>query len=261
MTTDDSHKPLTTSEFIALRDRIAAKGSKGITEDERTELLKRTKNGERLARELFVLLHERLVGLAVSKDKRRRRKVFHVDDPEAMQEGRLAILRAAETFDPTKSRFSTWLFWHLRSCNRYDNSGDPMVWMGRAKFFRSVKIEGGEIAALRDLACLDEPIDGEESSSLSDMIGSEGPTPEDLFAEMQVGSEVQSTIRAALATLSDRERFVIESRFSDDDPSLADLAQVLNISRERVRQIEEAALEKLRRRMGSLRIDSASSRT
>jgi hypothetical protein len=72
VTTEAEPKPLSTSEFIVLRDRIKAKGYKGLTDDERADLLARTKRKERRAEELFVMLHERFVAHVVSKDKLRR---------------------------------------------------------------------------------------------------------------------------------------------------------------------------------------------
>lgn len=246
VTTEAEVKPLTTAEFVALRDRIKAKGYKGIGEAERDDLLKRTKNGERLAQNLFVLLHERVVELILSKYIRRMCGLRNIDIQEAMQEGRLAILRAVENYDSSVGTFSNYLFWHLRSCNRFNNSGDPMIWMGPLAFSRGKRIEKDETGCLIDVVGLDESIGDEDTSTVEEMIPAEGQTPEEEFANLQATHALLSAIRVATTNLTDRERFVIEKRFGEDALTLEEVGQLLGLTREGARFVEGKALEKIR---------------
>jgi RNA polymerase sigma-32 factor len=68
-----------------------------------------------------------------------------------------------------------------------------------------------------------------------------------MLGELQVNRELSREIGKAVATLNEKERFIIEKRVTSDEPlTLQDIADHFSISRERVRQIEEAALRKIK---------------
>ncbi|HEY6837152.1 MAG TPA: sigma-70 family RNA polymerase sigma factor, partial [Geobacteraceae bacterium] len=70
---------------------------------------------------------------------------------------------------------------------------------------------------------------------------------EELFAEMEEAGVLRGEVARALAGLNEKERFVIERRVTADDPlTLQEIADHFAISRERVRQIEEGALRKMK---------------
>ena len=74
------------------------------------------------------------------------------------------------------------------------------------------------------------------------------PTPVELIEEFDDIQHKHEAINTALAVLNDKERFIIENRILKDEPdTLQEVGEKLNITRERVRQIEARALEKLKK--------------
>jgi len=70
---------------------------------------------------------------------------------------------------------------------------------------------------------------------------------EDLLAEFQVKQQLQAQVAQAMTLLNEKERFVVEHRITADEPmTLQEIASHFSISRERVRQIEEGALKKMK---------------
>jgi RNA polymerase sigma-32 factor len=75
----------------------------------------------------------------------------------------------------------------------------------------------------------------------------EGPSPEQLAAARELQERTRSAVSVALSALTDRERRIVETRsLEEDGPTLALLGRELGLSRERVRQIEQRAHQKLR---------------
>ena len=98
---------------------------------------------------------------------------------------------------------------------------------------------------------LNSPIshDGDSGEKM-DFLADTAESQETLLAEREELSGRQQLLAKALSTLSDRERDILERRRLKDDPdTLDDLSQIYNISRERVRQIEVKAFEKLQKEM------------
>ncbi|MEE8202403.1 MAG: sigma-70 family RNA polymerase sigma factor, partial [Alphaproteobacteria bacterium] len=84
------------------------------------------------------------------------------------------------------------------------------------------------------------------------------PTPEDIVLARRDGDTRAGWIEEALARLTPRERQIIAGRFLGDDPmTLAELGEVFGVSKERVRQIEAKALDKLRATIGAISADPA----
>jgi RNA polymerase sigma-32 factor len=106
-------------------------------------------------------------------------------------------------------------------------------------------------AAMGQATSLDAPAntnDVGDIQTFADIIPSDAPIAEDLLNEQQVKKHLKSDIAAALDKLNPREKHIIATRKlapADEMKTLEDLSQVYNISRERVRQIEVAALKKL----------------
>ena len=113
----------------------------------------------------------------------------------------------------------------------------------------------------QEVLSLDAPLSGEDEETVGDASPDDGPTPLDAL----IAKERIECARASLAALPERERFVVEQHTGDDEVALADIGSTLaaertgrlGLSRERVRQIEQNALETLRRRTDKgLRLDS-----
>jgi RNA polymerase sigma-32 factor len=80
-----------------------------------------------------------------------------------------------------------------------------------------------------------------------------GPSPEDCAQERLDGQRTRDHIAAAMDVLSSRERWILERRIlTDNEATLEALGRTLGISKERVRQIEARALEKLRDRLEAM---------
>jgi RNA polymerase sigma-32 factor len=94
---------------------------------------------------------------------------------------------------------------------------------------------------------LDTPI-GEEETTHLDTLRDLNPGQEDALADAQERAIVKNEVNYALALLNEKERFVIEKRVMAEEPqSLQVIGERLGLSRERIRQIESAALKKLQK--------------
>ena len=110
-------------------------------------------------------------------------------------------------------------------------------------------IEMNRRLAVRDLS-LNAPMSRErdEGAEFQDALVDESPSPESLTAEHQESTYRRALVRQAMGDLPDRERHILAERWLADEPkTLEELGSVYGISRERVRQLEARALDKVRR--------------
>jgi RNA polymerase sigma-32 factor len=104
----------------------------------------------------------------------------------------------------------------------------------------------------RDLS-LDAPVRADAAGSVLDTVASPTPSQEDQFFAGERASQLGTQVRAALEVLDPRERYIMETRVMADladELSLAEIGRRLGVSRERARQIEVRAKQKLRRALG-----------
>jgi RNA polymerase sigma-32 factor len=102
-------------------------------------------------------------------------------------------------------------------------------------------------------ASLNTPMGAEGDSEWQDWLADEDPTPAAAYAEREEYDQRMTLLQEAMVELTEREREILtQRRLSEDPVTLEDLSVVYNVSRERIRQIEVRAFEKLQKAMQTL---------
>ena len=207
---------------------------------------------------------------------------------DLVAEGNVGLMQAAEKFDPDRGfRFATYAMWWIRAAiQEYILHSWSLVKMGttaaqKKLFFnlrrlkgRMEELEQGDLSAEtvtaiateldvpesevvemnRRLAGVDNSLNAmlgqDADSEWLEMLPDEGPSQETLVADADELSQRRSLLGKALDTLNPREREILTERRLKDDPStLEELSHRYAVSRERIRQIEVRAFEKLQKAM------------
>ncbi len=239
-----------------------------------------TESGDTEAAHKLVTSHLRLVAkIAMSY------RGYGLPVSDLVSEGSIGLMKAVKKFDPERGfRLSTYAMWWIRaSITEYVLRSWSMVKLGtmaaQKKLFFSLRkmksrlniIESGDLTPeqltqladamnvsedeinsmnrrlmARD-ASLNAPLtQDEEGAEFQDTLIDGGLSPETLAANSQEASFRSKLLHRAMADLNDRERDIItERRLSEDPMTLEDLGKRYGISRERVRQLEVRAFEKI----------------
>ncbi|TAJ68900.1 MAG: RNA polymerase sigma factor RpoH [Phenylobacterium sp.] len=208
---------------------------------------------------------------------------------EVISEGNVGLMQAVKKFDPDKGfRLATYAMWWIRaSIQEYILRSWSLVKMGttaaQKKLFFNLRKAKSEIAALQEgdlrpdqvsqiatkLGVLDEevvsmnrrlsggdaslnsPMRADSESEWQDwLVDNDTPSQETVVADSQEMNLRMSLLEAAMTELTDRERHILTQRRLKDEPTtLEELASEYGVSRERVRQIEVRAFEKLQKSM------------
>ncbi|MGE0669272.1 MAG: RNA polymerase sigma factor RpoH [Sphingomonadales bacterium] len=207
---------------------------------------------------------------------------------ELISEGNVGMMQAVKRFDPDKGfRLATYAMWWIRaSIQEYVLRSWSLVKMGttaaQKKLFFNLRRVKGQIEAIEegDLkpenvteiarrlgvtedevvsmnrrltapdSSLNAPLRDDSDSEWQDMLVDEDMDQEERLAERDEMSLRQQLLTEAMSVLNDREKHILtERRLKDEPATLEDLSQEYNISRERVRQIEVRAFEKLQKAM------------
>jgi RNA polymerase sigma-32 factor len=206
---------------------------------------------------------------------------------EVISEGNVGLMQAVRKFEPEKGfRLATYAMWWIRAAiQEYILRSWSLVKLGttaaQKKLFFNLRRLKGEIAAMEegDLkpenvqqiatklgvteeevtsmnrrmasggdASLNTPVGMDGDAEWQDWIADERPGQAEEFAEKDEFSARMGLLGDALATLNERERDIItERRLKDEPATLEDLSVRYNVSRERIRQIEVRAFEKLQK--------------
>ena len=208
---------------------------------------------------------------------------------EVISEGNVGLMQAVKKFEPEKGfRLATYAMWWIRAAiQEYILRSWSLVKMGttaaQKKLFFNLRRMKGEMAALEEgdlrpdqvktiahkLAVTDDDVIqmnrrlAGPDASLNAPVGMEGDaewqdwltddaseSQETTVANSEEYEARMSLLETAMATLSERERHIIQERRLKDEPAtLEDLSKEYGVSRERVRQIEVRAFEKLQKAM------------
>lgn len=142
-----------------------------------------------------------------------------------------------------------WLKAKLERASRLNPEQDPTAQEQIAKVLRVSVREVGRMAdrlSQRDQS-LNNPVGEDSGDEVGDFLVDPSPTPEEIVLDRREIQVRRSWLDAALGELTERERAIVQARFlRDDKQTLEELGAELGITKERVRQIEHKAFEKLR---------------
>lgn len=252
-----------------------------LSREEEFELARRLRQGDTTALHQLVRAYTRLV---VSAATRFRHYGLPVSD--LVQEGNVGLMIAACRFDPQRDvRFSTYAVWWIRAAiqdfvlrnwsivrtgttaaqktlffnlRRLQNkiereTGHAIDDAGRARIARELEVAESEVADMeRRISFSDQslnmPLDDCGDTDWQSLLPDEAPSPEEVVIRMRDGEIQQGWLTQAMDSLSPRERRIIaERQLRDTGTTLEELGLQLGISKERVRQLEARALDKIRK--------------
>ncbi len=264
-----------TNQYIRKISQIDHK----ISREESHELWKRVKRGDRRAKERIMELNLKLV-IPIAK----RFLYQGADLMDLVEEGNLGLLHAIDKFDPKKGyRFSTYAsYWIEQYVRRSveENSKTiripPHAWTALRKWLKQWDAMHGKLGRdptmaemakhmhwnanqvrtalnaseiVTGLSSIETPISssGETDDTMGDTLkDADSSTPDNLISILRLHDELKD----ALVEIGERERMIVEYRYGltgQTPMTLNDIGKKLGLSRERVRQIEERALLRLRR--------------
>src|SRR3990167_2343947 len=205
---------------------------------------------------------------------------------EVISEGNVGLMQAVKKFDPDKGlRLATYAMWWIRaSIQEYILRSWSLVKMGttaaQKKLFFNLRKAKSQLQALdegdlrpelvqtiarkfgvseADVVSMNRRLGGDaslnapvradaEAGEGQDWLADDAPSQEDLLGETQELNQRKNYLSNALASLNDRERRIFEARRLTDQPAtLEDLSTEFGVSRERIRQIEVRAFEKVQK--------------
>lgn len=205
---------------------------------------------------------------------------------EIISEGNVGLMQALNRFEPERDvRFSTYAMWWIKaSIQDYILRSWSLVKIGttaaQRKLFFKLRSAKNKIAALesgdlhpdhvaliaKDLDVTDQEVvqmnrrlvgdksinapvhEGGETGEWQDRLIDESPSPEAIVLEQDEKGHRLGALMAAVEVLNGRERLIFEARHLADEPeTLEELAEKFNVSRERIRQIEVRAFEKVKK--------------
>lgn len=255
-----------------------------LTPEEELSLAKRAQKGDEFARKRMIEANLRFVVNVAKKYQNQGMPLI-----DLINEGNIGLMTALDKFDPDKGyHFISYAVWWIRQSvmkaineksravrlplNRTNellqiqkaqrslmkdlSTDDPtMDDIGTLTGFEPEHVSN-LLSISRDLISLDAPVFNDGSTSnIGDFIEDESQNPEQSLMD----ASLKEDVRSLLATLSDKEREIIELRFGLEGKtpmSLKEIGELYNLTKERIRQIEKKALERLRNPSKSKMVES-----
>jgi RNA polymerase primary sigma factor len=244
-----------------------------LTAEEELDLARRIQEGDDEARELMIKANLRLV-VAIAKQYSH----FGVPLLDLINEGNIGLMRAVTKYDPTRgTRFSTygsfWIKQAIRSglAKQARTIRVPSYLIGRLADMRrkraellqelereptlseladEIGISEARVAQMHSVGLqpisLDQPIGDDDSAVISDVV----PDDKVTFAGEQMDEAIdKDTVHRMLANLPSRETTILRYRFGfgeQREKTLDEVAELFGVTRERIRQIQERGLKRLR---------------
>jgi RNA polymerase sigma-32 factor len=247
-----------------------------------SELAKRWREfGDREAADVLVTSHLRLAAkIAMGY------RGYGLPVSEMISEGNVGLMQALNRFDPEKGfRFATYAMWWIRACIQdYILRSWSLVKIGttanqkklffklrsakrRIAAFESGDLHPDQVASIaqsldvsdQDVIDMNRRLGGDksinapirddgETGEWQDYLVDQSPSPEAIVVEQDETERQRKALIAAIDVLDGRERSIFEARLmADDPPTLEELSAKFKVSRERVRQLEARAFEKVRK--------------
>lgn len=251
-------------------------------EDERALAQRWRDDGDQVALHRLVNAHGRLVVAAAHKFRH-----YGLPLGDLMQEGQIGLLQAAERFEADRDvRFSTYagwwiraamqdyvlrnwsivrtgttaaqktLFFNLRRLRR--KLGDAEGKLSTAGFKKVAATLGVTVEDVKRMDgrlqggdfSLNQPVRADSAREAQDFIPDDRPSPEVQVMHSHDRQVRHRWLHQALATLDQRERqIILHRRLGDESMTLEDLGDAMGVSKERVRQLESRAMDKLRQEL------------
>jgi len=258
-----------------------------LSREQELELCRRWyEHGDVSAKDELISANLRYVAVIALKYRR-----YGLPLSDLIAEGSIGIMHALTKFEPEREfRFVTYSAYWIRACilsyiiRSWSLVGGGSGALRSKMFFRlrrervritnlvgegehadqiladRFKVSRDQVVAMvgrlemRDVS-LDTPVYEGGVSTMIDTLASREVNQEEAYSESQSQTRARDIVRVALATLDKRERFIVEKRImadAEDEMSLAELGRVMNISRERARQLEARAKRKLKGRISEI---------
>jgi RNA polymerase sigma-32 factor len=209
---------------------------------------------------------------------------------DLIQEGNVGLMMAVRKFDPSRGiRLISYAVWWIRAyIQNFIISTWSLLKIGTTQaqkklFFKmnqaknaikslmggddtkaaaeSLDVKESELIEMdqrmRGEFSLDAAFGDEDGATMLETLADDRLNQEEMLGELQENRELSREIGKVVATLNEKEQFIIEKRVTSDDPlTLQEIADYFSISRERVRQIEEAALRKIKFALAPLLVEA-----
>ncbi len=257
-----------------------------LAPDEEFMLAKRwQEHGDQEAAERLITSHLRLVAkIAMGY------RGYGLPLGEVISEGNVGLMQAVKKFDPDKGfRLSTYAMWWIRAAvQEYIMRSWSLVKMGttaaQKKLFFNLRRAKSQLQALddgdlrpdqvekiatrfgvteKDVVSMNQRLGGDtslnaqvrsdaEGQEWQDWLEDDQPSQEEALGESQELAQRQNYLERALGRLNERERRIFQARRLSEDPiTLDELSQEFGVSRERIRQLEVRAFEKVQKAVKS----------